>query len=91
MVFLQLFHCVGKIDVTLRNTGKVGFNFSIKSLQREEEEAEAKAGKESGAQTKALQPDSQLPDVQEKNENEKQEKEQVVVPDLPMVIPAVVS
>lgn len=34
----QLFHCVGEVDVTLTNTGKVGFKYSIHPHREEEEE-----------------------------------------------------
>ncbi|KAM6936867.1 hydrocephalus-inducing protein homolog [Xenentodon cancila] len=85
---VQLFHCVGKVDVTLRNTGKVGFKYSIIHPQSEEDE-EAKADEESGVQIKALQREMQLPDVQQQHNNEKQEKRLKVRPGWPTVIPAV--
>ncbi|XP_025999986.1 hydrocephalus-inducing protein-like isoform X2 [Astatotilapia calliptera] len=34
----QLFHCVGEVDVTLTNTGKVGFKYSIHPHREEEDE-----------------------------------------------------
>ncbi|XP_039456431.1 hydrocephalus-inducing protein homolog [Oreochromis aureus] len=34
----QLFHCVAEVDVTLTNTGKVGFKYSIHPHREEEEE-----------------------------------------------------
>uniref|UniRef100_A0A8D3BS88 HYDIN axonemal central pair apparatus protein n=1 Tax=Scophthalmus maximus TaxID=52904 RepID=A0A8D3BS88_SCOMX len=40
LFFFQLFDHMGKAEVTLRNTGKVGFKFTITYPQREEEEEE---------------------------------------------------
>ncbi|XP_029289106.1 hydrocephalus-inducing protein homolog [Cottoperca gobio] len=48
---VQLFDHEGEAEVTLRNTGKMGFKFSIIHPQREDEEA----GDEAGGQRKALE------------------------------------
>ncbi|XP_049928998.1 hydrocephalus-inducing protein homolog isoform X2 [Epinephelus moara] len=68
---LQLFDHAGEAEVTLRNTGKVGFKFSIIQPQSEDEE---EAGEATGGQRKAI-------------EGEQNEKEQELRPGQPMVIP----
>ncbi|XP_047451812.1 hydrocephalus-inducing protein homolog [Mugil cephalus] len=82
---LQLFHCVGEVEVTLRNTGKVGFKYSITHAQREEEDEEEEAGR----QMKALEEDMQQTDAQLQTDNEECEEGQEVRPGCPMVIPSV--
>ncbi|XP_069028847.1 hydrocephalus-inducing protein homolog [Embiotoca jacksoni] len=74
---LQLFHCVEEVEVNLRNTGKVGFKFSIKHLPGDEEE---EADEESEGQMKALEEDWQHKDIEGGRE---------VRPGWPVVIPTV--
>lgn len=45
-LFPQLFHSVGEIGFTLRNTGKVGFEFSFINTETEEGEADKEASKQ---------------------------------------------
>ncbi|XP_037834213.1 hydrocephalus-inducing protein homolog [Kryptolebias marmoratus] len=71
---LQLFYCVGEVELTVTNTGKVGFNFSITHPQSEEEEEKADEG--GRPQIKALK-------------DEGLGKKLEVRPGWPMVIPAV--
>ncbi|KAM9376112.1 hydrocephalus-inducing protein-like [Pholidichthys leucotaenia] len=76
----QLFHCVGEVEVTLKNTGKAGFHFSITQPQREEEEAD----KEERQLLEALVVNEMPPDTQ----TQKYMKKTEVRPGLPVVIPA---
>ncbi|XP_037539075.1 hydrocephalus-inducing protein homolog [Nematolebias whitei] len=41
---LQLFYCIGEVEIIVKNTGKVGFNFTIIHCQSEDEEADKGAG-----------------------------------------------
>ncbi|XP_061578790.1 hydrocephalus-inducing protein homolog [Cololabis saira] len=82
---VQLFHCVGEIDVTLRNTGKIGFKYSV-ILPESEEDEEKKADEESGLRIKALQQDLQR-DLQQRD-NEKPVRSLEVRPGRPRVLPA---
>lgn len=40
----QLFYCIGEVEIIVKNTGKVGFNFTIIHCQSEEQEADKGAG-----------------------------------------------
>lgn len=40
----QLFYCIGEVEIIVKNTGKVGFNFTIIHCPSEEEEADKGAG-----------------------------------------------
>ncbi|XP_028440234.1 hydrocephalus-inducing protein homolog [Perca flavescens] len=53
---LQLFDHEAEADVILRNTGKVGFKFSIIYPQREDEEAEKEADEEPNVKGQELKP-----------------------------------
>ncbi|KAM7396206.1 hypothetical protein PAMP_019263 [Pampus punctatissimus] len=81
----QLFDHVGEGKVILRNTGKVGFKFSIELLQKEEEEAD----EEAGGQRKVPEEDEQQPDARQEKDNEQNEGVQEVRPGQPVVIPTV--
>nr|XP_029134421.1 hydrocephalus-inducing protein homolog [Labrus bergylta] len=81
---LLLFDHVGEAEVTLRNTGKIGFKFSIIDLQREDEE---EADKEAKGWMKALEEVEQQQDAQKQKDNEENETGQEVRPGQPMVIP----
>ncbi|XP_075327326.1 hydrocephalus-inducing protein homolog [Odontesthes bonariensis] len=74
---LQLFYCVGEVEVLLRNTGKVGFKFSIIHPPGGDEE-------EAGAQIKVQEEHHQQQEV-----NENHEEGQEVRPGWPVLIPAV--
>ncbi|KAM7413943.1 hypothetical protein PAMA_018980 [Pampus argenteus] len=82
----QLFDHVGEAKVILRNTGKVGFKFSIEQLQKEEEE---EADEEAGGQRKVPEEDEQQPDARQEKDNEQNEAGQEVRPGQPVVIPTV--
>lgn len=84
--FFQLFDHEGEAEVTLRNTGKVGFEFSIIDPQREDE-----ADEEGGRQRKAQEKAEQQPDALQQKYNKQTEKGQEVRPGRPMVIPTMVS
>lgn len=71
--------------MTLRNTGKLGFKFSI--LQEDDEGAD----EETGVQKMALDMDEQQPDARQQKDNEQNDKGQEVIPGRPMVIPSMVS
>nr|XP_046249402.1 hydrocephalus-inducing protein homolog [Scatophagus argus] len=79
---LQLFDHTGEAKVTLRNTGKVGFKFSIIDPQTEDGVDEV-----GGGHRKALEEATQQPDAQQQNEYEQNEKGQDVRPGRPIVIP----
>ncbi|XP_045894223.1 hydrocephalus-inducing protein homolog [Micropterus dolomieu] len=79
---LQLFDHKGEAEVTLRNTGKLGFKFSI--LQEDDEGAD----EETGVQKMALDMDKQQPDARQQKDNEQNDKGQEVIPGRPMVIPS---
>ncbi|KAM9376113.1 hydrocephalus-inducing protein-like [Pholidichthys leucotaenia] len=70
----------GEVEVTLKNTGKAGFHFSITQPQREEEEAD----KEERQLLEALVVNEMPPDTQ----TQKYMKKTEVRPGLPVVIPA---
>lgn len=72
--------------MTLRNTGKVGFKYSITHPQKEEEEEE-----DAGGQMKALEEDMQQTDAQLQHDNERSGEGQEVRPGWPMVVPPEVS
>lgn len=72
--------------MTLRNTGKVGFEFSITDPQREDE-----ANEEEGWQRKAQEDVKQQPDVLQKTYYKKNKSEEEVRPGRPLVIPLMVS
>ncbi|XP_040894088.1 hydrocephalus-inducing protein homolog [Toxotes jaculatrix] len=78
---LQLFDHVGESVVTLRNTGKMGFKFSVIHPQKEEEE-------EAEGQTNAPEEDRQQSDAEYQKENRQNEEGQKIIPGHPMVIPA---
>ncbi|XP_008288806.1 hydrocephalus-inducing protein homolog [Stegastes partitus] len=71
---LQHFQHVGEVEVTLRNTGKVGFKFSVRPQRETEEEADEEAGEK----LKAWEEEEQRPDAQ-----------QEVRPGRPIVVPTV--
>ncbi|CAB1432186.1 unnamed protein product [Pleuronectes platessa] len=73
---VQLFDHVGEGEVTLRNTGKVGFRFNITHPQNQEEAA---------ALRKASEEEEQQQDAKDNGENEEL---QIVRPGQPMVVPA---
>ncbi|XP_027128846.1 hydrocephalus-inducing protein homolog isoform X3 [Larimichthys crocea] len=75
---LQLFDHVAEAEVILRNTGRLGFKFSIIDPQREE-----KADEEEGEQRKVLEDAEQQPYVQQQDENGLE-----VTPGRPRVVPA---
>ncbi|XP_054864966.1 hydrocephalus-inducing protein homolog [Amphiprion ocellaris] len=77
---LQLFQHVGEVEVMLRNTGKVGFKFSICPQNGSKEEAD----EESGGELKAWEEDGQ-----QQEDSKLNEEEQEVRPGWPTVIPAV--
>ncbi|XP_070763174.1 hydrocephalus-inducing protein homolog [Enoplosus armatus] len=74
---LLLFDHEEEAEVTLRNTGKIGFQFSITHPQREE------ADEEAGGQEE----EEQQPDARQQKDNERSEERQEVRPGRPMVIP----
>ncbi|XP_071313817.1 hydrocephalus-inducing protein homolog isoform X2 [Trachinotus anak] len=82
---LQLFDHVGEAELTLRNTGKVGFKFSITYPKSEEEENEG--DEEAGGQRKALDEDEQQPYAQQQKDNGQNVEGQKVRPGQPLVIP----
>lgn len=81
LFFFQLFDHVAEAEVILRNTGRLGFKFSIIDPQREE-----KADEEEGEQRKVLEDAEQQPYVQQQDENGLE-----VTPGRPRVVPAAVS
>lgn len=88
LFFFQLFDHVGEAKVILRNTGKVGFKFSIEQPQNEEEE---ETDEEGGGQKKVPEEDKQPPDARQEKDSEQNEEGQEVRPGQPVVIPTVVS
>lgn len=81
LYFFQLFDHVAEAEVILRNTGRLGFKFSIIDPQREE-----KADEEEGEQRKVLEDAEQQPYVQQQDENGLE-----VTPGRPRVVPDAVS
>ncbi|XP_022605572.1 hydrocephalus-inducing protein homolog [Seriola dumerili] len=80
---LQLFDHVGEAEMTLRNTGKVGFKFSIIYPPREEDN---ESDEEAEGQRKAPEEDEQQPDARQQKDNGQNEEK--VRPGQPMVIPS---
>lgn len=56
LFLFQLFYDVGEVKMIVRNTGKVGFDFSIKHPEGEEEEDENKRGARSHIKVKPGRP-----------------------------------
>ncbi|XP_074533739.1 hydrocephalus-inducing protein homolog [Halichoeres trimaculatus] len=81
---LLLFDHVGEAEVTLRNTGKMGFKFIITDSQREDK---GEADKEAGGWREAPEDTEQQSDTWQQKANEGNEKEPVVRPGQPVVIP----
>ncbi|XP_034444093.1 hydrocephalus-inducing protein homolog [Hippoglossus hippoglossus] len=81
---VQLFDHVGEAEVTLRNTGKVGFEFNITHPQKEEEQEEEQEEETAGPR-KAPEEEEQQQDAKDNGENEELQK---VRPGQPMVVPA---
>ncbi|KAM9351908.1 hydrocephalus-inducing protein homolog [Symphorus nematophorus] len=79
---LLLFDHEGEAHVILRNTGKMGFEFSIIDPEREDE-----ADEEAGGERKALEEAEQQPDSQQQKDDEQHKRRQEVRPGRPMVIP----
>ncbi|XP_034542457.1 hydrocephalus-inducing protein homolog isoform X2 [Notolabrus celidotus] len=79
-----LFDHVGEAEVTLRNTGKMGFKFTIIDPQREDEE---ESDKEAEGRREALEKSEQQLDIWQQKANEENEKEPAIRPGLPVVIP----
>ncbi|XP_026221932.1 hydrocephalus-inducing protein homolog [Anabas testudineus] len=82
---LQLFDHVGEAELTIRNTGKVGFNFSIIHPGREEDEA----NDEAGGQRENLEEVKQHPAARQQKDNAQNDEGQEVRPGQPIVIPTV--
>lgn len=76
---------MGEAVLTLKNTGKIGFKFSITHYQKEDEEDEA------WVQMKAQGKTGQQTDPQQQEDAEQNENGQEVRPGWPVVFPAVVS
>ncbi|CAJ1057505.1 hydrocephalus-inducing protein homolog isoform X2 [Xyrichtys novacula] len=76
-----LFDHVGEAEVTLRNTGKMGFKFIIIMDPQTEDEEDA------GDWRKALRETEQQSDTWQQEAKEKNEKGQVIRPGQPVVIP----
>lgn len=85
LFFFQLFDHEGEAEVTLRNTGKLGFEFRIIDPEREDE-----ADEEAGGQRKVVE-EAKQPDAEQQKDFEQNEKGQEVRPGRPMVIPTTVS
>ena len=83
LFIFQLFDHVGEAEVTLRNTGKVGFKFSIIHPQKEDETDEEAEG-----QRKVLEKDEKQPDLGQREDSGQNEEGQKVKPGQPMAIPA---
>ncbi|XP_047205151.1 hydrocephalus-inducing protein homolog isoform X6 [Girardinichthys multiradiatus] len=80
----QLFHCVGEVEMCVRNSGKVGFEFSIIQLPSAEEDEGF--DEDEGAPMKA---GNEGRDTQQLKGNSKQQERPRIRPGLPKVIPAV--
>ncbi|XP_076588631.1 hydrocephalus-inducing protein homolog [Chaetodon auriga] len=78
---LQLFDHEGEAELTLRNTGKLGFEFRIIDPDREDGSDEEAEGQRQARE------DSKQPDAQQQKDYEQNEKGQEVRPGQPMVIP----
>ncbi|GAA6221266.1 hydrocephalus-inducing protein homolog [Lates japonicus] len=81
---LQLFDHVAEAEVTLRNTGKVGFKFSIIHPQKEGKDV---AEEEAGGQRRALEEEEQQPDARQQKDNVLIEEGEKIRPGQLMVIP----
>ncbi|MEQ2267759.1 hypothetical protein XENORESO_010140, partial [Xenotaenia resolanae] len=80
----QLFHCVGEVETCVRNSGKVGFEFSIIQLPSAEEDEGF--DEDEGAPMKA---GNKGRDTQQLKGNSEQQERLRIRPGLPKVIPAV--
>lgn len=84
--FFQLFDHEGEAELILKNTGKVGFEFTIVDPQREDE-----ADKEGGWQRKVDEEAEQQPDARPPKYYKQSERGQEVRPGQPTFIPTRVS
>ncbi|KAM4554444.1 hydrocephalus-inducing protein homolog [Fundulus diaphanus] len=80
----QLFHCVGEVEMCVRNTGKVGFEFSIINLPSGEGDEGVDKGE--GALIVAVNEDRS---TQQLKGNSEQPETLKIRPGWPIVIPAV--
>ncbi|KAK2918189.1 hydrocephalus-inducing protein homolog [Channa argus] len=81
---LQLFDHVGEAEVTLRNTGRVGFKFSIIHHRRDKD---IEGNQDAKGQKKAPGKESQHLDAREHIDTKQENDEQEVIPGHPTVIP----
>lgn len=82
--FIQLFDHVGKADMTITNTGSMGFNFSIKLPNREAEDVDEKPGGHKKDNKQHL-------NARQNKDDEQSDERQEVRPGQPVVIPSKVS
>ncbi|XP_029009061.1 hydrocephalus-inducing protein homolog isoform X2 [Betta splendens] len=78
---LQLFDHVGKAEMTITNTGRMGFNFSIEHPNRQAQDADEKPGRHRKKNTQHLS-------ARQQKDEEQNDERQEVRPGMPIVIPS---